>query len=157
MWNWAQGEQTGEFPMLSQFVFSTYTKESVSLEYFRTIGVKNDTICKSLGFTGRVFANEFANFNIIEGEAERVKEYSTAFTSDQRVKVQITHVDKYIQTRVFSDYQVWSYHSKAREDLPPQIHKLTAFNFDSSVPFNISLALRILLEGYVFENLKVAA
>lgn len=143
--------------MLSQFVFTTHTRESLSLEYFNTIGVKNDIICKSLGFTGRVFADEVSNFNIIEGKSERVQEYFSAFTSDRRVKVKISHVSKHIQSREFSDYQVWGYHSEASEGLPPQIHKLTAFNFDSSVPFNLPLSLRLLLEGYVFENLKVAA
>lgn len=143
--------------MLSQFVFTTHTRESVNLASFKTIGVNNDIICKSLGFTGRIFANEVANFNIIEGESERVKEYFSAFTSDRRVKVKIAHVNKHIQAREFSDYQVWSYHSEARDEFPPQIHKLTAFNFDSSVPFNLPLSLRLLLEGYVFENLKVAA
>ena len=143
--------------MLSQIVFTTHTRESVSLEYFKTMGVKNDTICKSLGFTGRIFADEVANFNIIEGESERVQDYFEAFRSDRRVKLEILHVNKHIQAREFSDYQVWGYHSETSAGLPPQIHKLTAFNFDSSVPFNLSLSLRLLLEGYVFENLKVAA
>jgi len=59
--------------MLSQMAFTTHAKEGFSLEEHIAIGSKNDAICKSIGFTGRIYANEVENFNIIEGSAQQVR------------------------------------------------------------------------------------
>ena len=143
--------------MLSQITFTTHAKEGLTLEEHIKIGAKNDAICKSLGFTGRIFANEIQNFNIIEGETDRVEDYYSAFKNDPRIKFSLLHFSKKITTREFNEYQVWGYYSKFQLDFPSQIHSLTAHSFESSIPHNLSFRLRLLLEGYVHENLKSAA
>lgn len=143
--------------MLSQIAFTTHAHEGLTLEDYKLIGTRNDAICKSLGFTGRIYVNEVENFNIIEGESAMVENYFVAFSNDPRIKLTIPHMSKYIQKRAFKDYQVWGYHSKAGENLPAEIHHLNAQTYQASLPQTISLSLRFLLEGYVFENLKAAA
>ena len=143
--------------MLSQITFTTHIKEGLTLEEQIKIGAKNDAVCKSLGFTGRIFANEIQNFNIIEGETDLATEYYSAFKNDPRIKFSMLHFSRKITTREFSEYQVWGYYSKLKLEFPSQVHSLTTHSFEGSIPHNLSFRLRLLLEGYVHENLKSAA
>jgi len=143
--------------MLSQMAFTTHAKEGFSLEEHIAIGSKNDAICKSIGFTGRIYANEVENFNIIEGSAQQVEQYYAAFKNDVRVKLTLLHFTRQVTKREFNEYQVWGYYSKGQVNFPPQINHLRPDNFESSIPPNVSLRLRLLLEGYVNESLKTAA
>ena len=135
--------------MLSQITFTSHVRDSVPLEAYVDIGVKNDAICKSLGFTGRLFVVESEQLNIIEGPSDLNKKYYSAFVNAPRAKVTIRHFSRDIPKRDFQDYSVWVNHKLMSKNLPPEFHNLTKDTLDSALTPDLPLKLRLIIDGYI--------
>ena len=135
--------------MLSQITFTSHVRDSVTFEAYREIGVRNDAICKSLGFTGRLFVVESEQLNIIEGPSDINEKYYSAFVNDPRAKVTIRHFSRDIARRDFQDYGVWVNHSLMNKNLPAELHSLTKDTLDTAMTPHLPLRLRLIIDSYI--------
>lgn len=77
----------------------------MTIEELVSIGVDNISICKSLGFTGRLFAIENEHLSVLEGAADLIENYFQAFSGDERVGSTLRHFSRLIESREFPDLQ----------------------------------------------------
>lgn len=135
--------------LLSQIIFTTHLNGEIPIEDYIAIGVKNDTICNTLGFTGRLFVVENEHLNIIEGPSELNENYYTAFVKDPRASSTLRHFSQTIETREFPDYGVWAKHSAMPDNVPPEIKPLTQESLNAALVPNLSVKLRLIIDGYI--------
>lgn len=121
------------------------------------MGIKNDAICKSFGFTGRLFVNEYETLNIIEGPHELNESYFQAIVNDPRSTATLRHFSRQLESREFHDYSVWAAHSQMPHVLPKRLNLLCGSRLDQALVPNLSLKVRLIIDGYVRANLLSAA
>lgn len=132
---------------LSQLIYtSTCTAELTPLLSHQA-SFKSIQICKQLGLTGRVFANDKSAFAMTEGPTELVRKYFKAVEADPLVETLLLHVDRPIKSREFTDYFVLL-NSRERYDFGPSIGLLTPESLNAALPAHPSIRLRIMVEAF---------
>ena len=137
---------------LSQLIYTSTCTAAMTPRMAYIVSEKSVDICKQLGLTGRVFANNKQALAMTEGPTEIVRRYYQAVAADGLVENIVLHTDREIKAREFSNYSVW-------------LNLDTPINFTNSVcclseqtlpramPKNISVRLRMMVEAYVKPDL----
>ena len=119
------------------------------------ISSKSVEICKSLGLTGRVFANRKKALAMAEGPTEIVQHYFKAVSSDPLVESILLQTDRKIERREFEDYSVW-----LNLNVPfapvPGVSVMTLDAISQTFPAKPSVKLRIMAEAYLTDDMIAA-
>ena len=132
---------------LSQLIYTSTCTAELTPELSHEASYKSVQICKQLGLTGRVFANDITAFAMTEGPTELVKKYYKAVEADRLVETIVLHVDRPIEKREFQDYYVLL-NSKERYDYGPSIGVLTPETMEQALPSRPSSRMRIMIEAF---------
>lgn len=132
---------------LSQLIYTSTCTAELTPRLSHEASYKSIQICKQLGLTGRVFANDISAFAMTEGPTELVKRYFQTVESDPLVETIILHVDRPIKKREFNDYYVLL-NSRERYDFGPSIGILTPQTLKAALPAHPSIRLRIMVEAF---------
>ena len=132
---------------LSQLIYTSTCTAELTPELSHEASYKSVQICKQLGLTGRVFANDITAFAMTEGPTELVKKYYKAVEADRLVETIVLHVDRPIEKREFQDYYVLL-NSKERYDYGPAIGVLTPETMEQALPSRPSSRMRIMIEAF---------
>jgi len=132
---------------LSQLIYTSTCTAKLTPKLSHEMSYRSIQVCKELGLTGRVFANDLTAFAMIEGPTELVKKYYHAVSVDPLVETILLHVDRPIPKREFHDYYVLL-NSKERYDYGPTIGILTPKTLEQALPSHPSSRLRIMVEAF---------
>lgn len=137
---------------ISQLIYTSICTEEMTPWLSHQVSLKSISICKQLGLTGRVFANDQQALAMTEGQTDIVRRYYEAVKADPLVESILLHVDRPIKTREFSDYSVWL-NSRESYDCGPQVHRLSAETLPHALPAKPSAKIRIMIEAYLTHDL----
>lgn len=132
---------------LSQLIYTSTCTAELTPRLSHEASFKSVQICKSIGLTGRVFANDISAFAMTEGPTELVRRYYKAVAADSLVETIILHVDRPIKAREFNDYYVLL-NSQERYDFGPSVGILTDETLNAALPSHPSIRLRIMVEAF---------
>lgn len=137
-----------------QFVYSSTSIDSMSAAKAFDYARKNLGICKSLGLTGRVFADGKDALVIIEGEEDIMREYYAMVEADKYVLSFILHVERKIEEREFSDYQV-VLGLPLDHEFCEEIRPLTSEEIDLHITPKLSSKLRLVASSILGPVVKL--
>ncbi len=137
---------------LSQLIYTSTCTASMTPKMAYLTSSKSVDICKSLGLTGRVFANNKQALAMTEGPTEIVRRYYHAVASDSLVENIILHTDREIKAREFANYSVWL-NLETPIEFTDTVRHLTPETLSRAMPDNISLRLRMMVEAYLKPDL----
>lgn len=133
---------------LSQYIYISTCIETLTPSLSHEMSRKSATICKGLGITGRVFANDKRALAITEGPSDIVKRYFEAVSKDDLVKNIALHAEREIPAREFEDYSVWL-NSIETPRVSAQVRVLSDKSLASALPPNLSAQVQSVIETFV--------
>jgi len=133
---------------LSQLIYTSTCTDAMTPQKSVLISCKSVEVCRSLGLTGRVFANNRKALAMTEGPTEIVQRYFQAVQSDPLVQTIMLHSNNTITAREFVDYSVWL---NVGVNFAPcrGVRVMTRESIRSAFPSQASARIRIMAEGYL--------
>lgn len=114
------------------------------------VSCKSVDVCRELGLTGRVFADNQQALAITEGPKEVVQGYFEAVSRDILVETILLHINRPIKKREFSDYSVWLNLREAHQFTPcDRVYDFKDPPEADILPKNASTKVRIYTDAYL--------
>ena len=137
---------------LSQLIYTSTCTDAMTPEMAYLVSAKSVDICKSLGLTGRVFANNKQALAMTEGPTDVVRRYYQAVASDSLVENILLHTDRVITAREFAKYSVWL-NIETPINFTDTVRCLSEQTLPQAMPANASIRVRMMVEAYLKPDL----
>jgi hypothetical protein len=133
---------------LCQAIYTTTCTDAMTSEKAVLISEKSVEVCRELGLTGRVFANDSSALAITEGPCEVVHGYCDAVEADELVQTFLLQTEREIGVREFDDYSVWLNIDAAFRQTD-YVKALRPDTLKSALPAQASARLRFVTKAYL--------
>lgn len=137
---------------LSQLIYTSTCTDAMTPRMAYLVSEKSVAVCRQLGLTGRVFANNKQALAMTEGPTEIVRKYYQAVATDSLVENILLHTDRNIAAREFSNYSVWL-NIDTPIDFTDTVCRLSEDSLSRAMPANISVRLRMMIDAYLKPDL----